>query len=155
MDPSIGGGFTPDGRQRSPTAAGRRRLSSAITRLPEMRIDVFKPAEAPPGIRRLLPFLQESLAASAFSVCRILVAFARLSGVVRLLPEFRAWRARRHRIEAIVGIDLFGTSREALEVMLDELDAVYITRTADESCTFHPKMYLFEGERQARAIVGS
>lgn len=120
-----------------------------------MKILVFKPAEAPPGIRRLLPFLQDSLGDAAYNTCWIIVAFARLSGVARLLPQIRNWRSRGHRIEAIVGIDRFGTSREALQVMLDELDAVYITRTADESCTFHPKMYLFEGPRRARGIVGS
>lgn len=120
-----------------------------------MKIHVLKPAEAPPGIQRLLPFLQKSLAAPEYKACRIIVAFARLSGVVRLLPQIRAWRARGQPIEAIVGIDRFGTSREALQVMLDELDAVYITRTTDESCTFHPKMYLFEGKHRARAVVGS
>lgn len=120
-----------------------------------MKVLVLKPAEAPPGIRRLMAFLQGTLKDPEFNTCRIIVAFARLSGLARLLPQIRAWRSRGHLIEAIVGIDRFGTSREALQVMLDELDAVYITRTADESCTFHPKMYLFEGPRRARAMVGS
>jgi HKD family nuclease len=120
-----------------------------------VQIQVLKPAEAPPGIQRLLPFLQKSLDAPEFRVCRIIVAFARLSGVARLIPQIRAWRGRGHQIEAIVGIDRFGTSREALQVMVDELDVVYVTRTADESCTFHPKMYFFEGEHRARAVVGS
>ncbi|MFH0340827.1 MAG: phospholipase D-like domain-containing protein [Chromatiales bacterium] len=120
-----------------------------------MKIHVLTPAEAPPGIQRLLPVLQNSLSAPAYSTCRIIVAFARLSGVVRLLPQIRAWRARGNAIEAIVGIDRFGTSREALQVLLDELNAVFVTRTPDESCTFHPKFYLFEGGHRARAIVGS
>lgn len=120
-----------------------------------MQLLVLKPAEAPPGIQRLLPFLQHSLREAEYNACRIIVAFARLSGVARLLPQIRVWRSRGKRIEAIVGIDRFGTSREALQVMLDELDAVYITRTADESCTFHPKMYLFEGPRRARGVIGS
>jgi HKD family nuclease len=120
-----------------------------------VQILLLKPAEAPPGVQRLLPLLQESLRKPGYSECRIIVAFARLSGVARLLPQIRGWRSRGRRIEVIVGIDRFGTSREALQVMLDELDAVYLTRTADESCTFHPKMYLFEGARRARGIVGS
>lgn len=120
-----------------------------------MQILLFKPAEAPPGVQRLLPFLQKSLRRAEYKECRIIVAFARLSGVARLLPQIREWRSRGRRIEVIVGIDRSGTSREALQVMLDELDAVYITHTADESCTFHPKMYLFEGTRRARGIVGS
>ncbi len=120
-----------------------------------MQILLLKPAEAPPGVQRLLPFLQESLRRPDYSDCRISVAFARLSGVARLLPQIREWRSRGLRIEVIVGIDHLGTSREALQVMLDELDAVYITHTTDETCTFHPKMYLFEGARGARGIVGS
>lgn len=120
-----------------------------------MRLTILKPAEAPPGIQRLLALLQKSLAEAEYTACRIIVAFARLSGVARLLPQIRACRSRGHSIEAIVGIDWFGTSQEALQVMLDELDAVYVTRTTDQSCTFHPKMYLFEGKNRARAIVGS
>jgi HKD family nuclease len=120
-----------------------------------LKILVLKPAEAPPGIKRLLPFLQKTLGEADYSACRIIVAFARLSGVARLIPQIRSWRSRGHLIEAIVGIDRFGTSYEALQVMLDEFETVYITRTSDESCTFHPKMYLFDGRRQARAIVGS
>jgi HKD family nuclease len=120
-----------------------------------VKVLVLKPAEAPPGIQRLLPFLQQSFCEAEYNACRIIVAFARLSGIARLLPQVRDWRSRGNLIEAIVGIDLFGTSREALQVMLDEFNAVYITRTADDSCTFHPKMYLFEGRRRARGIVGS
>jgi hypothetical protein len=120
-----------------------------------MKAHVLKPAEAPPGTERLMPILQQTLAADEYRACRIIVAFARLSGVARLLPQVRAWRSRNKDIQAIVGIDRYGTSREALEVLLQELDAVYITRNADQSCTFHPKMYLFEGHQSARAVVGS
>lgn len=120
-----------------------------------MKVHVLKPAEAPPGIERLMPILQKSLASEEYKTCRIIVAFARLSGVARLLPQIRAWRSRSKHIQAIVGIDRYGTSREALEVLLQELDGVHITRNADQSCTFHPKMYLFEGPRTARAVVGS
>jgi HKD family nuclease len=120
-----------------------------------MKLHVLKPAEAPPGIDRLMPILQQSLAHDDYRACSIIVAFARLSGVARLLPQIRTWRGRKGRIEAIVGIDRYGTSREALQVLLQELDTVYITCSADQSCTFHPKMYLFEGPRTARAVVGS
>ncbi len=120
-----------------------------------MRLTLLKPAEAPPGNQRLLPLLQKSLSEAEYDTCRIIVAFARLSGVARLLSQIRVWRSNGRSIEAIVGVDRLGTSQEALHVLLDELDAVYITRTTDESCTFHPKMYLFEGKRRARAVVGS
>ena len=120
-----------------------------------MQVQVLKPSDAPPGIRRLLPLLQASLTAPDYESAQVIVAFARLSGIGRLLPQVRSWRAQGKRIDAIVGIDRLGTSKEALALMLDELDSVYITRTADESCTFHPKMYLFEGRHRARAVVGS
>ena len=83
------------------------------------------------------------------------VAFARLSGVVRIVPSLREFRERGGVAEAVLGIDLLGTSHEALSVLLEELNAVYITHTPDPLCTFHPKMYLFDGRRAARAIVGS
>jgi len=120
-----------------------------------MDIVLLQPADAPSGLHRLLPVLQDSLSEPDYEACRIVVAFARVSGIARLLPHIRAWRSRRRLIEAVVGIDLLGTSLEALQALLNELDAVYITRASDASCTFHPKMYLFEGGRRARAIVGS
>lgn len=120
-----------------------------------MEIQLLKPSEAPAGVMRLLGILQASLAIPEYNKCQMVVAFARLSGIVRLLPQIRAWRSRGHSVEAVVGIDRFGTSIEALQVMLEELDSVYIAHTTDPACTFHPKMYLFEGDSRARAIVGS
>ena len=55
----------------------------------------------------------------------------------------------------IVGIDQKGTSKEALEALLliENADISIIHTTT--SIIFHPKIYIFEGEKQCCIIVGS
>jgi HKD family nuclease len=120
-----------------------------------MDILLLKPADAFSGKKRLLPSLQSVFTSTDYNVCRIIVAFARLSGVARLLPHIRTWKSKGNLIQAVVGIDQLGTSREALEVMLNEFESVFVARTTVESCTFHPKMYLFQGPTKAKAFIGS
>jgi len=64
-----------------------------------------------------------------------------------------ARRAKGLRINAIFGVDQFGTSAQALTFASNCLDDVYVTR--EPNLTFHPKMYLFEGPSKARLFVGS
>lgn len=87
--------------------------------------------------------------------CRMVVAFAKRSGVARVLPHMAAFRKRGGRISVTVGVDVKGTSREALELLLASTDEVFVTHQPDSSCTFHPKVYLFDGPTGARSIVGS
>ena len=63
------------------------------------------------------------------------------------------WREDGKTSAAILGIDQQGTSKDALDLALSLFDCVYVTREA--GITFHPKMYLFTGERHAHAFIGS
>lgn len=63
------------------------------------------------------------------------------------------------RFRITVGIELLGTSREALEALLD-LESfgdaeIFIYHNEAPEETFHPKIYLFSARDRARLIVGS
>lgn len=65
-------------------------------------------------------------------------------------------KARKHlkSITIVTGVDLKGTSQEALEALLDLKINSYVFY--DRSyITFHPKIYLFEGVEKSELIIGS
>jgi hypothetical protein len=67
-----------------------------------------------------------------------------------------AFRGRGGKVDAMVGIDLRQTSKEALELLLTLCDNVYVTyEPRAQSCIFHPKIYLFDGKSAAKALIGS
>jgi hypothetical protein len=70
-----------------------------------------------------------------------------------LKAELQAFRAAGKNLAAVVGVDQNGTSREALELILELFDEAYTTR--EPGITFHPKFYVFRGPALARAYIGS
>jgi menaquinone-dependent protoporphyrinogen IX oxidase len=60
------------------------------------------------------------------------------------------WKQNGKSIRAIFGIDLLGTSKQALEFALNNFDQVLITHSTSYA-TFHPKFYLFYGDQHAIA----
>lgn len=87
------------------------------------------------------------------------VAWARENAVASLTPVLRQFLEARGAFRITVGIGLQGTSREALELLLDLETAgdsesfVYHNEAPEE--TFHPKVFLFTAQQRARLIVGS
>ena len=117
------------------------------------RLSLIRPLDQPPGTRRLLQDLKDSLSDQRYSAFKIVVAYAKSGPLHRLREHLNSWKCRGGRTDAVFGIDQQGTSREALELALALFDTVYVTRVP--GITFHPKLYLFTGEHSARAIVGS
>lgn len=113
----------------------------------------ISPLDQPTGNRRLLEELKAGLLDERFSYFQLIVAYAKSGPLHRLRDFMERWRTTGKRIDAIIGIDQQGTSREALELALTLFDNVYVTREA--GITFHPKLYLFKGTSAARAFVGS
>jgi len=106
------------------------------------------------GRDRLLDRIRRLLQQRDFQHFRIQVAFAKSGPLLRLAREFDNWRRGGGSIEAVIGINHLGTSRQALEFALSRFDNTYITTTRANS-TFHPKFYLFEGQRNATCVIGS
>lgn len=98
--------------------------------------------------------LLESFSDSEFDKFLCFVAFARQSGVNLLSDPINSAKGKFNQIRFLVGVDQRGTSKEALEALLNlgVETSVYYTPSR---ITFHPKMYMFEGNRKHRIIVGS
>ena len=117
------------------------------------RLSLIGPLDQPRGTRRLLQDLKDALDDDRLSAFRLIVAYAKSGPLYRLIEHLNSWRAAGKTAEAVFGIDQQGTSREALDLALTLFDSVYVTQAT--GITFHPKIYLFTGDRFARAFVGS
>jgi HKD family nuclease len=90
-----------------------------------------------------------------YSSLTIFSAFAKNSGVLRLKPALERHRANGGRITAFIGIDLDGTSYEALLNLYSLCDDLYVIHSESFSTTFHSKIYLLEKADAAWCAVGS
>lgn len=90
-----------------------------------------------------------------YDTLTIVAAFAKTSGVLRLKQEIEQFRANGGKVRIFVGVDMQGTSYEALINLLSACDCLYIVHSEDNLTTFHPKIYLLENESKLWAAVGS
>jgi len=120
------------------------------------RISFQKPTDQPTGADRLLDRMREAMRDARFRRFRLMVAFAKVGPLLRLQAEIDSWRTQGKRIEAVIGIDQHGTSVEALEFALEHFDLTHVAHAAGPfSPTFHPKLYLFDGDDDGLAFLGS
>jgi len=89
---------------------------------------------------------------TSFTQITIFVAFIRKPGLNYLKGFIEKARKENRNVIFYAGIDERVTSREALQMLLDLDTETYIYNS--ERYIYHPKIYLFEGERN-RIIVGS
>ena len=118
-----------------------------------IRLSLLRPLDQPPGTRRLLHDLKAALQDDRFNRFRTIVAYAKTGPLYRLQSLLQQWRESSKTAAAIFGIDQKGTSKEALELALLLFDEVYVSQ--QRGITFHPKIYLFDGEHYGWAFVGS
>ena len=81
-------------------------------------------------------------------------AFASEAGIFGLSGYIETAKQFYINLSLIVGIDQEGTSKEALEEILNLKINSYIFYQ-NEAPIFHPKIYLFEGDQEIKLIVGS
>lgn len=88
----------------------------------------------------------------------IAVAWVRASGMAYLSDRLANFLRSGGHVSVIVGIDIQNTTREGLQALLD-LEAHGHCETFvyhnEASGVFHPKLYLFRNDEEARLIVGS
>lgn len=84
-----------------------------------------------------------------------IVAFAHQNGVNLLKAGLRHSNIRKRNIKLYVGVDLILTSKEALQSIIELGVDSYIIHTRSPQITFHPKIYIFDGARLCRIIIGS
>jgi HKD family nuclease len=88
----------------------------------------------------------------------IAVAWVRASGMAYLSERLANFLQHGGQLSVIVGIDLQNTTREGLQALLN-LEHYGRCETFvyhnEAGSIFHPKLYLFRNEEEARLIVGS
>jgi hypothetical protein len=88
----------------------------------------------------------------------IAVAWVRASGMAYLSDRLANFLQHGGQLSIIVGIDIQNTTREGLQALLD-LEQYGQCETFvyhnEAGSIFHPKLYLFRNEEEARLIVGS
>lgn len=86
------------------------------------------------------------------------MAFVKRSGVQHIESHILEAIKQQKRVRIAVGIDHNGTSQEGLEELLACCHApgeIWINHCNEPYVTFHPKVYLFENDSDAIAIIGS
>lgn len=92
---------------------------------------------------------------SGYKSLTIFSAFAKNSGVLRLRESFEKFNNSGGTIKAFIGIDLDGTSYEALLNLFCLCDELYVIHSEKNSTTYHSKIYLLENPKKAWCAVGS
>lgn len=85
----------------------------------------------------------------------IFSAFAKNSGVLRLKDSIEKFKSKGGYIKAFVGIDLDGTSYEALLNLFSLCNELYVIHSENFSTTYHSKIYLLENLTSAWCAIGS
>lgn len=98
--------------------------------------------------------LIELLDVPDYHTLNIVVAFAKNSGVLRIKDALERFRKRGGKINTYVGVDLGGTSYEALTALLLHTDSLNVVHS-EKGQTFHAKIYQFIGNDKGLVVVGS
>lgn len=98
--------------------------------------------------------LIELLNSPDYRTLNIVVAFAKNSGVLRIKDSLKKFRDRGGKVNVYVGVDLGGTSYEALTALLINTDSLHVVHS-EKGQTFHAKIYQFLGENKGLIVVGS
>lgn len=83
------------------------------------------------------------------------VAFAAVSGVSAILKNLKKAKGNYNQLRFFIGVDNKGTSKEALDLLLKENIETYIYHDKRDYVTYHPKLFVFEGSKHTRIIIGS
>ena len=98
--------------------------------------------------------LIELLDSADYHTLNVAVAFAKNSGVLRVKDAFSHFRERGGSVNVYVGVDLGGTSYEALTNLRLHTDSLNVVHS-ERGQTFHSKIYQFSGEKSGLLVVGS
>lgn len=102
----------------------------------------------------LRDFLSYISADETFMRLRIVVAWAKRSGLQRVESDLRRISSRGGSLELVVGISEGGATRQGLELAREIFDSVHVVHDRSGR-TFHPKLYVADGAEQALVMIGS
>jgi HKD family nuclease len=102
-------------------------------------------------------YLHKSFKDKNFDTFKCFVAYTTLSGLSIFIDELERVKLHYKKIEFYLGVDDNGTSSEALlELLEKEIDTyIYYNPTKRTRAIYHPKLYIFNGEKANRILIGS
>jgi len=110
----------------------------------------FNPSSSQSVGHELIKFLADK----DFHTFTGISAFASQAGVNGLSKHIAAAKKHLNIITIVTGVDQKGTSKEALEALLNlKINAFVFYQPS--FTIFHPKIYLFEGKEKSELIIGS
>ncbi len=98
--------------------------------------------------------LEQALADTRMTQFTLVVAWAKESGLQRIGRLLEAFRGRGGTTHILIGIDEGGATIEGLHAAVRDFDDALVLFDA-ASGTFHPKMYIIDGEAVSTVIIGS
>lgn len=99
--------------------------------------------------------LIEQISSNNYEQLTIMVAYAKLSGVNRILPTLKSFVENKGNIRCIIGIDQNNTSYEALNELMNISEKMYVFHSEDFSQTFHIKCYWLNSSDKLWYAIGS
>ncbi len=98
--------------------------------------------------------LMKFLANNNFQSFHAITAFTSLAGINGIQKHLESAK-HLESITVITGVDQKGTSKEALQSLMELKINSYVFFVPPPSPIFHPKIYLFEGADNSELIIGS
>lgn len=106
---------------------------------------------------RVGDFLKKSFDDPDWVEFKAAVAFVKISGTKHIFNGLKNFVDRGGKVSITAGVDVGGTTVEALQDLLDALngnEGLFVFHNANSS-TFHPKIFLFKNDKKAEAVIGS
>jgi HKD family nuclease len=119
-----------------------------------MKITLLGQGYEPESINAVGKHLINFLSQKSFHTFSGISAFASEAGILGLSEHIEHAKKNIEKINLIVGIDEEGTSKEALHE-INNLKINSFIFYQEEPPIFHPKIYLFEGTKEIKIIIGS
>lgn len=94
----------------------------------------------------------------SFKSFYVAVAFLKKSGFKHIQTELSEFLEKGGKTKFIIGVDHSGTTYEGLQEVIKCVGSsgeIWIQHSEETHVTFHPKLYLFEGEKLSVLVIGS
>jgi HKD family nuclease len=99
-------------------------------------------------------FIIDALESNQYNSFNVFVAFVSTGGLKNIIDQLIKFKKNNGTIRLYLGVNLNGTSKEALEQLLEHEIESYVVYSPN-NIIYHPKIYAFEGNEVTRAIIGS
>lgn len=98
--------------------------------------------------------INDALNNPQYDSLRAFSAFVSVKGVENVKDSIHTFCSNGGSVRLFVGVDMHGTSKEALEALIASGIETYVVHSVN-NVVYHPKIYLFKGHDHGQIILGS